>query len=456
MKLSNSHKWLVGLLAISTAGFLVWFGLQNTGPTVSRIPLPDFTTANVSVATLTNISYEQVEQQPRSAEAWGKYGEVLMAHEWNSDALICFENAERLAPTEMRWPYLSGVILDRRDPAAAVTKYELAQARDTNYPPLFMRMGSSLLRLNRTQDAEQSFRKAAELNPKEPQPLINLARLESARGKWQQAATLLEKALELQPLNREAIIELTRAQVVLGTAKSLSREAQAALMSGEKFETMPDPILQSINDHEASARVAAMKADATVSEGDPQKAAEAFTELIKKRPDLARPRINLATIYMSEGQYPLALVTLRELVQRFPDDPMGHLLLSYALQATQAATEARQEVETAIRLKPDYADAHFALGMSAEQSGEFDKAIEAYRAAVRSNARHVQARVALGLALKRQGKLDEAITEITAATRLAPGDRVAQSYLEKAIAERNASKISPASPPDSTTAPPKP
>ncbi len=438
MNKAASPKWpiLVSLAAVLGAG--IWFGKDYLNTAAPDVPLPDVTSANVSVATLTNQTYEHVKLNPRSADAWGKYGEVLMAHEWNSDAIICFEVAAKLAPTEIRWPYLAAVILDRRDPAAAILKYEQASAIDATYPPLFMRMGASLLRLNRIQDAENAFRQAAELDSKEPQPLIGLARLASARGNWQQAITLLEQALKLQPTNREALVELTRAQVVLGTTQSLSREAQTALMSGEKFQPMPDPILQSINDHETAARVAALQADATASEGDPQKAAEAFTELIKKRSDLARPRINLASTYMSAGQTPLALVTLREMVQLFPDDPMGHLLLSYALQSTQAFAEARQEVETAIRLKPDYADAHFALGMAAEQDGDIDKAIEAYRNAVQSNSRHVQARVALGLALKRQEKLDEAIEELTSAVRLAPGDRVPQSYLEKAIAERKA------------------
>lgn len=439
----KSKTWFFSVLAIATCGLLVWLGTLYFQPTVPEIPSPDFATANVSVATLAQASYEQVVQKPRAAETWGQYGEVLMAHEWNSDALTCFEVASNLAPTEMRWPYLAAVILDRQDPSVAVTKYEQARASRADYPPLFMRMGASLLRLNRTQAAEQSFRTAAELSPNEPQPLISLARIASTRGNWQQAVALLERALKLQPLNREALIELTRAQVALGTAQSLNRETQTALMSDEKFQTMPDPILQSISDHETAARVAAMKADETASEGDPQKSAEAFTELIKKRPDLARPRINLANIYMSEGQYPLAIVTLRELVQRFPDDPMGHLMLSYALQATKATAEARREVETAIRLKPDYADAHFALGMSAEQSGEIDTAIAAYRDAIRSDARHIQARVALGLALQKQGQLDEAINEMSAAIRLAPGDRVSQSFLDKAIAERNAKTKQP-------------
>ena len=440
MNLNALTKRAIAGSVLLLCGLSVWFYFSNSSAPRPEIPLPDITTANVNVASLTNERYEQVKLNPSSAEAWGQYGEVLMAHEWNSEAINCFEVASNLAPTESRWLYLAGVMLDRRDPVEAVNKYEAAKQLDATYAPLYLRLGANLQRLNRLDDAEAAYRQAAKLSPQEPQPIIALARLESTRNKWQQAVDLLEQATKIAPANREALVELTRAKLVLGTPQSLSRETQAALMSGEKFEAMPDPILQSINNHENASRMAAMKADATATEGDPQKAAEAYSELIKQRPDLARPRINLATVYMAEGQFPLAMVTLRELVQLFPDDPMGHLLLSYALQATQATTEARTELETAIRLKPDYADAHFALGMAEEQNNEIDKAITAYRSAVQSNARHIQARTALGLALKKQGKWDEAIAELSSAVRLSPGDRVPQAYLEKAIAEQSAAK----------------
>ncbi len=440
MTRNSLTKRIVAFSALPLCGLLAWVYFYSPATPRPEIPLPDITTANVNVASLTNERFEQVKLNPTSAEAWGQYGEVLMAHEWNSEAIACFEVAASLAPTESRWLYLAAVLLDRRDPTEAVNKYEAAKRLDATYAPLFLRLGANLQRLNRLEDAEAAYLQATKLSPREPQPIIALARLESTRNKWQPAVDLLEQATKMAPTNREALIELTRAKLVLGTQQSLSRETQAALMSGEKFEAMPDPILQSINNHENASRMAAMQADATATEGDPQKAAEAYTELIKKRPDLARPRINLATVYMSEGQFPLAMVTLRELVQLFPDDPMGHLLLSYALQATKATAEARTELDTAIRLKPDYADAHFALGMAEEQNNEIEKAITAYRSAVQSNTRHVQARTALGLALTKQSKWDEAIAELSSAVRLSPGDRVPQAYLEKAIAEKSAAE----------------
>ena len=42
-------------------------------------------------------------------------------------------------------------------------------------------------------------------------------------------------------------------------------------------------------------------------------------ELIKQRPEMVRPRLNLASVFLQSGQAPLALTTLKEAVQLFPE-----------------------------------------------------------------------------------------------------------------------------------------
>ncbi len=228
------------ICALLVGGLAVWFYVYGSDTPRFRVPLPDITTANVNVASLTNERFEQVQLNPRSAEAWGEYGEVLMAHEWNTEAIECFEVASKLEPTEMRWLYLAGVMLDRRDPAEAVVKYEAAKRLDASYAPLHMRLGADLQRLNRLEEAEVAYQQAARLSPQHPQPLIALARVRANRNQWQSAVELLEEATKIAPTNREALVELTRAKLVLGTLQSLGPEAQGALMSDDKFQAMPD------------------------------------------------------------------------------------------------------------------------------------------------------------------------------------------------------------------------
>ena len=420
-------------LLLIVAVTIVWFGLIAMD-SIPTIPKPDLTTANSHVAIATAQMQKTVEQNPRSGDAWGKYGEVLMAHEWNSEALICFERAAKLNSRELRWPYLAAILLDRQEPTQALAKYDIAKAISLQYAPLWMRRGNTLLRLNRTEEAELSYKTASEIDKNQPQPLVGLARIAAGRDDWKAATSLLENAKTIAPRNREVIVELTRARLMLGTNQMLGQEEQTAILSGGKYEAMPDSILESINEREVAARFAAMQADSMASEGDLQKAAEAYAALIKQRPELVRPRLNLASVFMASGQSQLTLSTLQEVVRLFPNDPMGHYALSYALESSQQFAAARRERETAVRLKPDYAEAHFALGLSAEREGEMDQAIQSYRLAIQSNARLAQAHLALGQAYQKQGQLEDAIIAMNDAVRLSPGDPVPKAYLEKAKA----------------------
>ncbi len=411
----------------------IWWISQNLS-SMANVPKPDFTTANSNVALATAQLLKAVEDKPNSADAWGEYGEILMAHEWNSEALICFDQAAKLNPKEMRWPYLAAILLDRQEPILALAKYDIAKELASGYAPLWMRRGNTLLGLNRTDEAESSFKKAFEADKNQPFPLIALARIAGIREDWKNATELLEQAKNIAPKNREVLVELTRSRMLLGVNPMLGQAEQSAILSGQRYETIPDEIYSAINEREVAARFAAMQADSAAAKGDLQAAAEGYVELIKQRPEMVRPRLNLASVFLQSGQAPLALTTLKEAVQLFPEDARAHYAYSYALEGSQQLEAARREREEAVRLKPDFAEAHFALAISAERDGDIDQAIQSYRLAIQSDARLARAHLGLGLALQKQGKLEQAVAAMDAAVRLSPGDPVPKGYLDKAKA----------------------
>lgn len=431
---------LLGLLVAAAVMIAVLFAVAMWFPRSPAVEIPaaDVTQANVQVAEVVNRLRQEVANHPDSVAAWGEYGEILMAHEWNAEALACFQRASELDSQNMRWPYLSGILLERKQPEEALKKFEKAMALKNDYAPLHYRMSKLLLRMNSLTESEAAMKQAAKLASDQPQPWIGLARIAQARDDWQAAHDLLAQAQKIAPDNREAIVELTRTKVMLGTATALKREEQLALTSGQKYQPMFDPIFNSINEKEVAARFAAVLADQYAASGNTQQAEEAFRQLIARRPNLSRPRLNLASLYMQQRKFNEALKTLQEAVQLFPDDAMAHYLLSFALEATQQLPQARQALEAAVRLKPDYAEAQYALGLSLQRDQDLAGAETAYRQAVQSDTRMPQAHVALGVVLQKQAKWDEAIAEINKAIALAPGDPVPKSYLQKAVAARDA------------------
>ncbi len=306
---------LIGVLL--AAGCVAGIVLLTRQPSARPVPSPDLTSANVQVAEVTDRLRQQVIAEPASADAWGKYGEILMAHEWNAEALICFENAAALEKDNMRWPYLSAILLERQQPEQALEKFEQARQLDGKYAPLYYRLSKTLLRLDKIDEAESAMKTAAHLASDQPQPWIGLARIAQLRNDWQSAHDLLIQAVKIAPNNREAIVEMTRTKLMLGTATGLQREEQQALLSGEKYQPMDDPIFNSILEKEVAARFAAALADQYVARGNLEQAEKAFLELIEKRPNLARPRVNLASLYLQKKQYDQALKTLQDVTRLF-------------------------------------------------------------------------------------------------------------------------------------------
>jgi len=433
--LKRTKKTWPILFVLATSGIsaAVWF-MSHILYSNPKVPKPDFTTANSNVAIATAKLLKAVEDKPKSADTWGQYGEILMAHEWNSEALICFEQAAKLNPKEMRWPYLAAILLERQEPILALTKYDAAKELAPEYAPLWMRRGNTLLGLNRNDEAESSFKKSYEVDKSQPYPLIALARMAGVREDWKKATELLEQAKSIAPKSREVLVELTRSRMLLGVNPMLGQIEQSAILSGQRYESMPDEIYASINELEVAARFAAMQADSAVAQGDLQAAAEAYVALIKQRPEMVRPRLSLASVFLQSGQAPLALTTLKEAVQLFPEDARAHYAYSYALEVSEQIEAARRERNEAVRLKPDFAEAHYAHGLAADRDGDTVQAIQSYRLAIQSDAHLARAHLGLGQALQKQGKLEQAVAAMDSAVKLAPGDPVPKAYLDKAKA----------------------
>src|SRR5437764_523279 len=102
----RSRRWTalailgVALLACVAGGFALLRGRHFPPP----VPAPDLGEADPKVAAAVREAQEKVRREPRSAEAWGRLGTVLTAHDYHAEAEPCFVEAQRLDPHEPRWP----------------------------------------------------------------------------------------------------------------------------------------------------------------------------------------------------------------------------------------------------------------------------------------------------------------------------------------------------------------
>jgi len=122
---------LAGALLAAALGVFLWRQVLSSRGTardvpIAEVPAIDQTDIDPAVLRLISGARTAVAEAPRSAEAWGRFGKVLLAHGFSDEAGACFAQAEALDPGEPRWSYHQGTILSQGEPDAAIPKLQRA------------------------------------------------------------------------------------------------------------------------------------------------------------------------------------------------------------------------------------------------------------------------------------------------------------------------------------------
>ena len=92
------------------------------------------------------------------AERTGALGRVLHAWEQWDAAHQAYARAQARAPRTFDWPYLDGVVLERRArPLEAAARFEAAVALSPGYLPARLKLAESLLDAGRLEDSRRLF-----------------------------------------------------------------------------------------------------------------------------------------------------------------------------------------------------------------------------------------------------------------------------------------------------------
>jgi tetratricopeptide (TPR) repeat protein len=376
----------------------------------------------------------KVLQTPRSANAWGRLGMVLGAYHYFDEANTCFAQAEKLDPSEPRWPYFQGGILSLHDQEAAVPKLRRAAqlcAGDPDAPGLLL--GDMLMKLDRADEAEEPFRQVLQKNPANARARLQLGRLLYLRGDLQKALEQLRHAAENQ-YTRQAAHQL------MAEVYQRQGDPQAAEEHRQRtYQLPPDPSWPSTYDAEVKSLEVGEQAN-----------------------------VKHVRQLLNQGRVPEAVALLEKTVRAYPDslsawELLGDTLVKTGTQldrAEQALERAAQLGSTAalvlhgrgvIRLlladwqgalvyfrqalarKPDFALTHFCIGRCLDEQGDRAGALKAFETALRCKPDLVQARKASAGLLIREGKYGLALQHLGYALKLAPTDEQSRQLLRQAL-----------------------
>ncbi|HYU32631.1 MAG TPA: tetratricopeptide repeat protein [Thermoanaerobaculia bacterium] len=243
-----------------------------------------------------------------------------------------------------------------------------------------------------TGPAEEAYRKAMELDPKDPRWPHLLGGLLQDAGRLDDAVTAYGKALELAPEDEPALVHLGEIHFL-----QAHREAGEAVLK-KALAMAPE---------DAAANV--LLGQAALERGDFREAADRLETALRGAPGANRLHYPLSRAYRGLGDTTKADEHLAKV------GPVG-------VRAADPILDGVESLRTGER-------ARLESGKRAYNAGRFAEAVEELQKALKARPESVEARINLAAALARQGNVDEAIAKLREAVELEPTNPTAQFNL---------------------------
>jgi tetratricopeptide (TPR) repeat protein len=278
--------------------------------------------------------------------------------------------------------------------------------------------------------AETSYRRAAELDPKDARWPHLLGGLLQDTGRLDEAAAAYEKALEAAPGDTAALVH--RAEILALQGKAA--EAEEALRKVLAAEPR-------------NAAVKALLGQAALERGDFRQAAELLEAALAAVPAANRLHYPLSRAYRGLGDADKAAAHLAKVGAvgvRAPDpvlDTVDSLRtgerahLENGKRAFNAGrhAEAAAEFRRALESRPESVEARINLAAALAVQGDRPGAVTHLRDALRLDPANATARFNLATLLAGEGAVPEAIEHLTAAVAARPDDQEARGFLARLL-----------------------
>jgi tetratricopeptide (TPR) repeat protein len=386
---------------------------QSSAAVIRSVPLPDLANAAAPMQQLVRERHAAAERagtsptpDPSRARAWGELGMVLMATEYFREAETALQNAEALAPGEMRWPYYLGHLYRGRGEAQKSTAaFERAVRADGTYAPALVWLGNAYLDEGRPDAADPLFEKALSVDPRLVAAFLGRGRTALARSDYATAISYLERALTLDPDADAVHVPLALAYRGAGqTAK-----AQAHLRpQGASQLRPPDPIYEEVELLLETPVAFELRGAREMSEGRYDAAVATFQKGVALAPDEPALRHKLATALALRGDLKGALVAMRETVRRSPRFAKGHYSLGVLYLQASDWRHAAASFQDALRVEETYVEPRLQLAHLLRRTGQSAAALPHYMRLIELDPRVAESRFGYAMALVDVGRFAEA------------------------------------------------
>jgi tetratricopeptide (TPR) repeat protein len=412
------------------AGYYAWRRAHHR-----VVPPIQTTDLELEVVAAIDQAKDDVEQSPRSAEAWGKLGMVLFAHELLIESLPMFERAEQLDPGDVRWLYYRALVLWRNRPnegAAVLQRAADLRPRDL---VIQLRMGEWLLELDRAAEAERHFKAVLAAEPANPRALLGSGQILVRGEKWAEALAPLTASADHPTSRKSARAALADAYSRLGNAQAAEAE-RVKVAALPRDSAWPDPFINDAGRLQRGLKPRLNRINELLSVNQFEAAAMLARQIVDDYPESAGANLALgkALIRLQPAD---AEAPLRKAVQVEPNLHEGQYLLGTLMfELHQDYAGAESCFRKAIEIRPTHGLAHFQLGQVLLKRGDKKGALAALRDAARHRPEMARFHVALGDLLLQENQIDDAITHLEIAGNLDAKNDKARALLIEARAKK--------------------
>jgi tetratricopeptide (TPR) repeat protein len=446
-----SRRWRAAFFAgtallLAAGAAATWWWSRGAVPAVPPMPqdIPD-----AEVRQAVERAHQQVQDTPGDAEAWGRLGMILMAHQLYAEADPYFAEAARLDPQTPSWPCGRAVIALKRQPDEAPALLRQALSAAGGFWPEYqsaVRLQLAEVHLERMElaQAEELFQEARRRQPDNPRAALGLGMIARARDDARTAETLLRQA-------RSSPLAHKRATVQLAAVVRTRGDSAAAVQYDQETAALPDdpPWPDPFQDAIRQLRVGHYAWLQQESQFEDQhrfvEAANLYLQEARTNPTArayARAGFNLA----QAGDYDRAVKYLSEAVQLDPSSAHAHYLFAFTLfvraesawkrapSSPQAQEWFRASIAHARRtteLRPTQAIPYLFWGRALKYLGEPGAAVAPLRQGIECAPENFPLQLALGEVLLEIGQNGEAETHLKNAQKLNPKDPRPSQALER-------------------------
>lgn len=284
------------------------------------------------------------------AGAYGELGMLYHAYALVDASAACYGNAERLAPEDARWPYLSGVLLHehhRLDEAAQA--YGRALAIAPGLFPALVHLAEIHLHRNEPATAEALLGRALAIAPDSPAARALAGQIALSRRDWKKAVELLAGVLATVPEANLLHHPLGLAYRGLGDLEAAKRHLALAGRVGVRPN---DPLRDAVEAIKKGERLHMRKGHTAFNLGRYADAANEFRLALAARPDSVTARINLGAALARQGDREGAVAELTRAAELAPANVTARFNLALLLVEDGKPKEALPHLTAAVHSDP--------------------------------------------------------------------------------------------------------